>query len=126
MPGSTLPVSDSRTLLPVKTPAGHCCHDYRNQSKSFQGKKEPEVSLSAAVVSATTRLAFGILVIALQTIPLSQLLVPRLVNKIISFFCGNKSSFRKEPPLVPISLNIIPAHSIIPNNLLYITDSSQL
>jgi hypothetical protein len=75
-------VSDSHTLLPVKTPAGHCCHDYRNQSKSIQGEEEPEVGLSAAVVSATNLLAFGILVIALQTIPLSQLLVLLPVNKL--------------------------------------------
>jgi len=65
-PGSTLPVSDPRTLLPVKTPAAHCCHDNRNQGKSIQGEEEPEVSLSAAVVSATIRLAFEILLIALQ------------------------------------------------------------
>jgi len=85
VPGSTLPVSDSRTLLPAKTPAGHCCHDYRHESKSIQGEEEPEVSLSAAVVSATTRLAFGILEIPLQTIHLSQLLVSLLVNTLLDF-----------------------------------------
>jgi hypothetical protein len=77
-------VSDSGTLLPVKTPAGHCCHDYRNQSKSIKGEEEPEISLSVAVVSATTRLAFGILVIILQTIPLSQPVVSLLLNKLLA------------------------------------------
>ena len=68
-------VSDSRTLLPVKTPAGHCCDDYRNQSQSIKGEEEPEITLFTAVVSATTRLAFGMLVIALPTIPLSHTVV---------------------------------------------------
>ena len=55
-------------------------------------------------------------------IPFSQLLIPLLANKLLFLFC-NKSSFRKDPPLVPISLHTIPARNITPSNLLFITDS---